>query len=202
MSVRCITRLLFVIGFAAVATGCASIQVDSDWDPEFDFTRVSTWNYGPDPMKPQGTPILDDDGLLDKRVRKAIEKVLPGRGLTRDETGPDLKVSFFLVVEDKVDVTTINNSYGYGPGWGTRYGYHGGWGYGPGGFGSQTVVDQYKQGTLIIDISVEHGEGPKLVWRGSGSARLSDKQRTPQESEARALEAVTKIFENYPPPAQ
>jgi len=129
---------VFVIGFAAVSAGCSTIDVKSDWDPEVDFTKFHTWSYGPDPMKPQGTPMLDDDGLLDQRVRAAIEQVLPGQGLARDDSNPDVRVAFFLVVEDKVDVTTINNSYGYGPGWSARYGYHGGWGYGPGGFGSQT----------------------------------------------------------------
>ncbi len=196
-----VRRLVLAFGVLCVAAslGCSSISVKTDWDPEVDFSQFETWGFGPKHMPEDPEQQIVNDDLINQRIRSAIETVLPQKGLTRTGRGGDVQVSFFLVVKDKVNVTTINNYYGYGPGWGTRYGYNSGWGYGPGGFGTQTVVDQYQQGTLVIDIAVDSGEGPRLVWRGAGSARLREGQQTPEQSKARVLEAVTEIMKSYPP---
>jgi hypothetical protein len=190
--------LLLCLGL--LLSSCSSIKVKTDWDPEVDFSQFRTWDFGPTHVPTEADAQLVTDDLIDGRVRRALEHVLPEHGLDRVGNAPHVRVSFFLVVKDKVNVTTINNHYGYGSGWGTRYGYNSGWGYGPGGFGTQTVVDQYQQGTLVIDFAIDDAEGRKLVWRGAGSARMREGQRTPEESQARAIEAVNEILKKYPPP--
>jgi hypothetical protein len=185
--------VLCVIGLG----GCSSMQVQSDWDPEADLSSVQTWSWADVSQKQTGNLSIDDNDIFGNRVRRAVESVLAERGLKQlsidgDSYG-DVQLAFFLVVEDKMNVSTINNHYGYGPGWGGYYGGYGG-AYG----GSQTVVDQYQQGTLVIDISKD--EGTRLVWRGSASARLRDKT-TPEKSEKRVNEAVTKILARFPPPS-
>jgi hypothetical protein len=181
-----------------LGVGCASIEVHTDWDREADFSQFETWSYAPKPQKTTGVAALDDDTLFTNRVREAVSRVLQANGFPQVDAGrdkPDFLVAFFPVVEDKTSVSTVNDYYGYGGG-GAAYGYHGGWGYGPGGFGSHTVVDHYQEGTLVVD--VVRGSDGDLVWRGSATARLSDKS-TPEKETALVNEAVEKIFEHFPP---
>ena len=194
------TKVIRVLALAlgcALLPSCASVRIDSDWDPAVDFSKLSCWSWKSPPQKRTGRVRYDEDGPFAGRVRRAVERTMKNRGFTKLQTGePDFRIDFFLVVEDKTDVTAVNNYYGYGPGWGWRYGYHSGWGYGPQGFGTQVVADQYKQGTLILDIVSP--DTNQLIWRGSASARLADNPK-PQKSQARIDDAVQKILDRFPP---
>jgi hypothetical protein len=188
-----------VIGavMASLWIGCSGIRVNSDWNPEADFSKLHSWNWSPISFKKSGNPTIDGDTIFANRVRTAVERELAAKGFRKvDDVNPDFQLAFFLVVEDKLSVTTINNHYGYGPGWGPHYGYGTGWGYGAGGVGSHTTVDQYKEGTLVIDISDD--DENSLIWRGSGSTRLS-KSPTPEKSNAKVDEAVKQILSRFPP---
>lgn len=174
---------------------CSSMKIHSDWDPAFDFSTLGGWAWSDQPHRSAGDPMIQTDTLFEDRVKSAVERQLAAKGYRQvDDTAADFQVSFFLVVEDQVNVTTVNNHYGYGAG---GPGYHSGWGYGHGGFGSQTFVDQYQVGTLIVDLTTS--EPTTLVWRGSASARLATKT-TPEKSEKKINEAVTKVFARFPPP--
>jgi len=192
---RIATALVLAWTLGSLA-GCSSMKVHSDWNSDFDFTGLGAWAWSDEAHKSEGDVLIETDTLFRDRVKRAVEEQLSAKGHRLvDRAASDFRVSFFLVVEDKVDVSTVNNHYGYGYGPGGP-GYHTGWGYGPGGFGSQTVVDQYKEGSLILDVT--HGEPSQLVWRGSATARLA-KKTTPEKSQERINEAVTKILERFPP---
>jgi hypothetical protein len=60
----------------------------------------------------------------------------------------------------------------------------------------ETHVNQYDEGTLVIDIV--DAEAGKLVWRGSGSRRISTSP-TPQKTTRRINEAVEAILARFPP---
>ena len=107
----------------------------------------------------------------------------------------DFVVGWFFTIEPKTQVTTIDSYHGYGYGYGGgRYG----WG-GPGYGSSTTMVDQYNQGTLIIDM--RDGKTDKLFWRGSGSARLREKG-DPNKAQQRADGAIKAILSKFPPPTK
>lgn len=197
IGIRCATALVLATG---LLLGCRTVDVAADWDPAVDFARLATWQFADEPMKPAGDPVLDGDGLFSQRVQRAVAQQLEAKGYrpAPDGEAPDFRVAYFLVVEDEVSVTTLNDYHGYGPGWGWRYGYSAGWGYGPGGLGTQTYVDQYKRGTLVIDVST--GPTNELVWRGTGSARLRE-PKSPEDAEARINQAVRDIMARFPPPA-
>lgn len=177
--------------FALGASGCSSISVKADWDPQVDFTRLQTWRWADESRTPTGNAALDTDGLLARRVMRSVEEVLATKGYVKTSTSEgDFEVAWFLTVEPKTQVTTINDYHGYGPGWG-------GW-YGAGYGGSTTVVDSYNEGTLIID--VKDGKSGHLIWRGAGSARLRDKV-DPDKAQQRAHDAVSQILAKFPPPS-
>jgi len=183
--------LLLAGALALASTGCSSIKVHTDWDPQVDFTRLQTWRWAEQSQTPTGNAALDTDGLLAQRVRRAVEEVLGAKGYVKTATSEgDFEVAWFLTVEPKTEVTTINDYYGYG-------GPYRGW-YGAGYGGSTTIVDSYNEGTLIID--VRDGKSGALVWRGSGSARLREKA-DPEKSQQRAHDAVSQILAKFPPPS-
>jgi len=179
--------------------GCRTVDVTTDWDPAVDFRALDTWDFAEPPRKGGADRPHDYESLLSQRVKRGIEAELAAKGFRRVEDGdPDFRVAWFRVGEDQVAVTTINNYWGYGPGWGWRYGYSPGWGYGPGGFGTHTYVDQYQEGTLVIDVS--RGPDNELVWRGTGSSRIEE-PATPARDEEKIRKAVAEILAKFPPPA-
>lgn len=172
-------------------TGCSSLKVHSDWDPQYDFARVQTWKWAEVPQTPTGSAVIDTDGLMAQRVMRAVEENLATRGYVKTATSEgDFEVAWFLTVEPKTQVTTVNDYHGYG-------GPYRGW-YGAGYGGSTTVVDSYNEGTLIIDI--RDGKTRELAWRGSATARLREKS-DPEKAQQRANDAVTQILAKFPPPS-
>ncbi len=165
---------------------CSTLRVSSDYDPAFDFSGFRTWDWltgtsagSVDPRLPRG--------LVEERIRAAVEKHLAARGYPRSGSGtPDFRVGYHAAVEDKVDVRSINRAYGYGPGWGA----------GRGLMIRDTYVRQYEQGTLILDIVDPRTN--VLVWRGSAQAEVYS-YATPEQREARIDDAVGQILERFPP---
>ena len=83
------------------------------------------------------------------------------------------------------------NTFYSGTGWG-----YGGWG--PGGMGtSTTTVNEYKEGTLVLDMYDSNSR--QLLWRGTATDTLSDK---PEKNEKKLNKAVEKMFDKFPPESQ
>jgi hypothetical protein len=164
--------------------GCgSSITVNHDYDTTADFSRYSTFDWA---SRASSQANLDAtgaaDGLLDKRIRNAVNQILPDRGLTQDENSPDLLVAYHVGVQDKVQVTDWGYSYG------RSY-----W-----GMGTRDIdVYQYQQGTLIIDLV--DNQTKTLVWRGSGTKTIESSSRSPEQVQKTINDAVGKILSQYPP---
>ncbi len=175
---------LFVTVLGAIHLGCQSMDISSDWDGSVDFSKLSSYDWMPEP-EPSGPG--KSDSLTRDRVHRAVDRILAARGYAYQPSGtPDFLVGYIGAVESKLDVSTINDYYGYRPGWaGADY-----------GTGARTVVREYDQGTLILDILDPHTS--KLMWRGSARAEVT-RAETPQEREVIINEAVGLILERFPP---
>ena len=180
-----------VLVLAALGTACSSVRTHYDFDPSTDFSAWRTYAWYPSGSPPTGDPRLDNP-LLHGRIEAAVDRTLGARGFTKvQDRAPDFYVNYHLSIEERLDVRTMNRSYFGGP---HRHGWRGaGWG----GVGwTETVVDQYEEGTLVIDfvdVSVR-----RLVWRGSGTRRLSRDPR-PDRVTQRVNEAVDEILAQFPP---
>ena len=155
--------------------------MSSDYDPDYDFESLETYRWAPDFDPASGRTGVSND-LLHNRIHNAIESQLKARGF-RAQTAPtpDVWVAYHVGIERKIKVDTM---YHQNAGWGRRS---------YGGYGSaETVVREYEEGTILIDL-LRPGSG-ELIWRGSGSARLREK-RTPEERTKTIDEAVGKILE-------
>lgn len=173
------------IGAALLALAladCSSVRIDTDYDPNADFSALRSYAWLAETQPPTGDPRIDS-ALVDARIRGAVDAQLAERGLVEvDASRADFLVAYHVAVERRLDVQTIYRSYGRA-GWG-------GAGY------SDTVVRDYEEGTLLIDfLRPRTGD---LLWRGSAQARLRE-QRTPEARDAYAQMIVGKILAAYPP---
>jgi hypothetical protein len=180
-----------VLVLAALGTACSSVRTQFDFDPRADFSAWRTYAWYPSGSPPTGDFRLDNP-MLHGRIEAALDHTLGERGFTKvRDRAPDFYVNYHLSTEERLDVRTMNRVYFGGP--------HGrSWrGAGWGGVGwSETVVNQYEEGTLVIDfvdVSVR-----RLVWRGSGTRRLSRDPR-PDRVTQRVNEAVDEILAQFPP---
>ena len=106
---------------------------------------------------------------------------MTAKGWTQVDSGGDISVVAMEIMRDQ---QTLNTFYdGFGGGW--RWG----------GFGdATTTVDNYKVGTLVLDMF--DTQTKKLVWRGSASDTLSDKT----DKNIKNLDkGVEKMLRDFPP---
>ena len=176
--------LLFVL------SGCSSIQVTSDYDKKTDFSKYSTFNFKKPEQLPNNYPTVINP-INQKRIESAVMEEMSHRSYMMS-SNPDLIVSYYLKVENKVDYQTT--TYGGSP-WATPYygpsyyGYYSGYGH---SFSDTRRVD-YQVGTLIIDIV--DAKRNELIWFGTASKVLNTNNPDPEKT---INEAVTKIFYEYP----
>ena len=167
------TLKLLSILFIVTLASCSSVNVNADYDKNASFSNYKTYAY----MKNN----LDNIAISDfdkKRILNAIDEVMATKGFTKSEN-PDVLISIFTKERDRVDVY---QNYGFGWGWNPWWGM----GY--------TNVTTTPEGTLFIDII--DAKTKELVWQGEGSGYLP---KNTEKKDARIMEFVSKILEQYPP---
>jgi hypothetical protein len=177
--------VLFMLG------GCASEKIRSDYDRTADFASYETYNF----IQDAGPDTGNYDSLFTQYMVTAIDIEMQNRGYTK-ASNPDLLVNFNAVLQDKTKVTQTGSSmYGGGYG-GGYYGYRGGFydPWGGYGYGTQTHVSQYTEGTFNIDL-VDAKE-QRLVWEAVGVGKITEKAL--QNLEQGVREGVPNFFANYP----
>lgn len=175
----------FSIFALIVLTGCTTVQVSQDYDPQTDHSLSGTWHWR-ELVQPLTGDIRADNPLLDKRIRGAVENHLSSRRFTQDRDNPDLYLTYHLAIEQKILSDTVHTTVGVGS-------YYHPW---YGGIGTETHIRQYDESRLTIDIHSAETGG--LVWRGVGVYRFRTYQ-TPQDAAAAAQSTVDKILFQFPP---
>lgn len=120
--------------------------------------------------------------IVDRRIERAIERELTAKGFEPVAANPDFRVTFNTVTKTKTEI----NSFGPSPF--RRYPYYG-YGYG----GRYIDIDEYEQGTFIIDII--NASNKQLVWRGAYVKRLG--WSAPKDAEVQKI--VSSILSGFPP---
>lgn len=175
--------VLMVAVLAAI--GCSTVQVSQDFDPQANLARADTWQWGDPDHQPTGD-IRADNPLLNKRIRRAIENHLAGRPIRFAPGEADLQLTYQLTIEQKIIGDTTYSTVGFG-----GYGYP--W---YGGLGTETLIRQYDESRLTIDLqAADTGE---LLWRGVGTYRWATYD-TPEMAADAMQEVVDKILEQFPP---
>ena len=178
---------IFIALAALALSACSTMKAGWDYDPSASFTQYKTYAWV---AQKSDSTNYHLDGLMDQRVREAVNTQLVAKGMTLvDAKDADVLVNYFTKVDKKINVDTFNSNFGYSP-------YYGpGWGWG-GNMQTQTTVREYEVGTLTIDFI--DNKSSKLVWRGSVVDTIRDKN-TPEERVKIINEAVASVMANYPP---
>jgi hypothetical protein len=161
-----------VLLFAAASS---AQQVKTDYDRSASFGQYRTYSW---------EKVQTQNQLWAPRIQEAVNESLAARGLTPVASGGDIAI---VAIETTQTQQTLNTFYdGFGGGWRWR---------GFGGFGdTTTTVENYKVGTLVVDLFDAHTKA--LLWRGSSSDTLSDKS----DKNIKNLDkGVQKMFDHFPP---
>jgi hypothetical protein len=162
-----------------IVSSCSpSLRVYTDYDREFNIQKYPTYTWAEDKeIESRNNPLYYNE-LNDKRIKKAVNDQLSGKGYQLVSENPDVLIHYHIVVEDRSEIRT--DPYGfYGPYW-TR---------------SRTYSYSYRQGTLIIDLM--DASNKYLLWRG-WAVSVMDQTYDLIETEVMITKAVIEIFEKLP----
>ena len=167
------------------ACGGSSVSVHTDYDPLANpkMAAYHTWNWL---RAPAGAPAREDSSVQ-ALVEQVVEARLSAMGYQKSDTNPEFRVGWHAALGDPLDVTSLNNYYGYA--WGR-------WFPGGGVAYSHGFHAQYETGSLVVDVADSHAR--ELVWRGVGRDVFLPKEK-PASREKMVNEAVTKLFAQFPP---
>jgi hypothetical protein len=155
-------------------------HVETDFDHQANFSQYKTYSW--EEIKPANS-------LWDSRIKNAVDGQLSAKGWTQVASGGDVAVVAIKTTQTQRTLQTFYD--GFGGGWGWRR-------FGGGGFGeSQTTEQDYKDGTLVIDLY--DAKTKMLIWRGSAEDTLSSKA---DKNEKNLDKGVEKMFKKFPPGAK
>ena len=170
-----VQRTIFAFAGIALLFATASFaqQVKTDYDRSADFSQYKTYSW---------EKVQTQDPLWVDRIKEAVNGALTAKGLTPVDSGGDVAIVAIEMTKNEQNLNTFYNGFG------------GGWRWG-GGFGdATTTVDNYKVGTLVVDLF--DAKTKKIIWRGSSSDTLSDKS----DKNIKNLDkGVEKMFDHFPP---
>ena len=165
------------VALLTVACGY-SIKTSTDYDRSVRFSNYDSFFI----MKgnSSGNP------LMDQRAQDDVVGTLTSKGWIEVPEGEgQAAVVVHAATRTKHTYETLYDGWG---GWGWRRGWSGSFG------GSTTFVNDYKVGTLVVDIF--DAKTKQGIWHGTASDALSDNAK----SNAHATEqAVDKMFSSFPP---
>ncbi|RLA34105.1 MAG: DUF4136 domain-containing protein [Gammaproteobacteria bacterium] len=181
-------QILPILLFIASLAGCSSsAKIRSDYDPGADFASYKTWDF----IEDAGPDHEGYESLFSQYMVTAITLEMDKRGYVRSDN-PDLLVNFNAYIQEKTKVTTSPSMAPMGGYYGYRGAHYGAWGgY---GYGTDTHVSQYTEGTYNIDLvdAREH----QLVWEAVGVGRITEKKLN--NLQQGVMEGVPNFFAQYP----
>lgn len=157
----------------ALSMAAFAQDVHTDYDHNANFSQFHTYSWG---------KVKTENPLWQDRIKEAVDKDLQAKGWQKVESGGDVVVTAVGATQNQQEYQTFYDNMG--PGW--RWG----------GFGTeaQTTVQNYKVGTVVIDMY--NAQDKHLIWRGVANDTLSSK---PEKNEHKLDKAVDKMFDHFPP---
>jgi hypothetical protein len=170
------TGIASIVILLVSATVVLAQEVKTDYDHHVDFSKYKTYSWA---------KVETSNSIWDGRVKDAVDKELQSKGLSQVPSGGDVAIVAVGTTREKPTLETFYSG-GFG-GWGWR------------GFGdtATTTVENYKEGTLVVDMFDPNTK--KLLWRGTASDTLSD---NPEKNTKKMDKGVEKMLKDFPPKAK
>ena len=181
---------LIGVALALMMTGCGGgMDISTDWDPEANFDNLKTYEFAKRVSTADDDPRIFND-ITVQRVRNALDTALQARGYEKVTQGePDFLVGWHGSIDKKMNMETVHNDYNYETtGWVSPHD--------PRAPQSKTYVNEWEEGTLIIDII--DPKKNELMWRGTGVA-LVDDNVSAEKDQSNLNGAVARILKAFPP---
>lgn len=158
------TRWMCFSMVAVLATACGPrIEVRTMAAPDAGLGALQTFRMLPPPVRRDNQPITGEDdpminnSIANRAIRERIVKAFVARGYARNDRSPDFGVAFYATSREHLDATIWDYGYPFNPRWG-RLGLPG--------------TSPSSEGSVVID--VVRWDTKELLWRGVGTAHLSD----------------------------
>lgn len=168
-----------VILFVLVLSCAPKVNVGADFDRSADLTIYRTFSISNQANIGVANP------LNAERIVRAITAEMLRKGYIEDNNNPDLLVSALTVVKDRHTVSVNTSHYVYG---GLYRPYR------PVAGFTTVRVDDYKDGTLVIDII--DAKTQKVIWSGTGHSEIT---KMPSKPERAIQVVVTRILASFGP---
>ncbi len=177
--------IVMLLAIAGYLISCGpSLKVSSDYDKSVNFDQYKTFAlYKSDSIHDAISP------LNQQRIVNAVKDEMVKKGFQENTGNPDVLVNITAILQNRVAVSSTTDYYGYGGMYRPYY-----WG---GGMGSATTnynVQQYKDGSLIIDVIDANSK--KLLWQGTGNKEIDKPAKDPDTV---IPKAIASIMESFPP---
>lgn len=169
------------LGVVLALVACSSLPaVRAEYDHQVDFARYRTFGF----FDVLGTDRDGYETLVTKTLKSATRRQMEARGYRYTEDKPDLRINFNARLTDRIHVnrTPLPPSEYY------EYRSYATW------RAYDLEVDQYKEGTLNID--VVDAARAQLIWEGIATGPVTAKVY--QNRQAAIEQAVEQIFRKYP----
>jgi hypothetical protein len=175
---------------AAVPVALAArTKVTVHFDKKFDFKPVRTWAWnpaGPGDIKMARTAQDDPEAarkLAEPIILESVGEELGKRGLTASPAGPDVTVTYYLLLSTSQNAQTMGQFMSATPEWGLP----------PFPPATQSLKVMYR-GSLVLDVSAAQ----EIVWRGVAQADI-DIGADPKKREAALREGIRDLLRRFPP---
>lgn len=163
----------FGLSLLAVMLAATAVwaNISTDYDRSIDFHHYKTYSWA---------AVRTADPLWDQRVKDAVNSELAAKGLKLVPSGGDVNVTARGVIHNQQTLNTFYDGFG-----GRRFG---------GIATSTTTVDNYKVGTLIVELF--DAGNKSMIWHGASSDTLSSNS----DKNIKNLDKnVHKMFDHFPP---
>lgn len=168
--------------------GCNPIFVKYDFDPHASLATYKSYDWYAASPKAKGKSDGMDNPIMDRRVRRIVEREMAARGYRLQQTGePDFLLTYYPVYHDRL----VQTYTALGPGWG----YGRPWGYRTGA--TLEEVQTFREGSIVLE--VVDNKSNQLVWQAVAEGALSGIQ-DPQDADEQVTVAVKKMLAKFPPP--
>jgi Domain of unknown function (DUF4136) len=177
--------MLTAVLLMATAATAQKVRVDST--PGFDFSDYKRYTWRVHPVFEKKPELADKYSVGIELVKNAVNQNLLARGFQSTQGPSEFFITFLLTAENKqdIDVVYTDGAYGWGGWYGWNSFYYPGW--------TETVVTNYLEGTLVLD--VVDAKTDQLVWR----AYCRDEIRDWRNRDKNVQKAVDKALKRFPP---
>ncbi|MGB3212660.1 MAG: DUF4136 domain-containing protein [Desulforhopalus sp.] len=175
-----------ILVLAVLLSSCASVQVSQDYKKDYSFTTEKTYGWN-ETLDAENGDLLDQDELLAKRFKEAVQDVLFRKGF-RQVNQPEFLISYTYTVTSRLQVEPWDTNFGFGYG---RYGR-----YGRAGIYSGNSIRQYDQGKFVFNIHSARTQ--ELLWKGTGTREVFT-HSTPDQITRNVNEIVEAVLAQFPP---